>query len=653
MAKLFNLAKMTTATTGTGTLTLGSAVSGFLSFASAGVTDGAKIRYSIRDGAASEIGTGTYTSSGTTLTRTVLKSTNSNNAINLSGTAVVSVTVAAEDIRPSPYNFSIFDFVDEATVTAGTDISTQLQAAITATAALTGMSEGPAGLLVLPSNYTYRIDTGITINTPIGLHIYGKIDFRGTGNAFTIDASDDARNYGGDYQFMGPIVDYNGNTSLPTSVNTSGTCGVRVKNMQFGNLRVMNVRQFTYAGVFFDCTGGVALDLKHVQDCDIYIGKLAYNGAGLKIVSADAAYGAFQVNRVALQNSFSNFINLDIDNPTEDDTSNNLFDIAAMDAAAPGGTCVRMEAGNYNHFRIGYIDGTLYLGGNTNDNYFWIGNDTTTALTISDAGENWVETAGAAGAKRIYSPKYTFEGGALAIDGDFTPITDGVNAIGSGTKRWTKLYLESTGEIDFGNANARIIHSTDLLTVSGRFAIDRPNADNYCAEFINSGTGDPAFHLLVSGTAEACIGIDRSDSNKVKISNTGDVGSGTQIEIDPSGGTTKAKGLGHLTGVGGTVTQATSKSTGVTLSKRCGAITMNNAALAASTSVSFTLTNTTIGANDVVMASIASAATAGAYTVTVDAVASGSCRISLRNVSGGSLSEAVVINFVVVGSVTS
>jgi len=101
MAKLFNLARMTTATTGTGTITLGSAVSGFLTFANAGVANGDVVSYGIVDGAAREVGTGTYTSSGTTLTRSVVKSTNSNNAINLSGSAEVFVTALAADI-PSP-----------------------------------------------------------------------------------------------------------------------------------------------------------------------------------------------------------------------------------------------------------------------------------------------------------------------------------------------------------------------------------------------------------------------------------------------------------------------------------------------------------------------------------------------------------------------
>jgi hypothetical protein len=89
---------MSTATTGTGTITLGSAVAGYLSFASAGAANGDTLTYAIKDGTNSEIGRGVYTSSGTTLTRgTILKSTNSGSAINLSGTAEVFITASAED----------------------------------------------------------------------------------------------------------------------------------------------------------------------------------------------------------------------------------------------------------------------------------------------------------------------------------------------------------------------------------------------------------------------------------------------------------------------------------------------------------------------------------------------------------------------------
>src|SRR4051794_39883021 len=98
MAKLFNLASMTTATVGTGTITLGAAVSGYLTFALAGVANADIVDYAIKDGANSEIGTGTYTSAGTTLTRTVTKSTNANSPISLSGSAQVFISPRAETL---------------------------------------------------------------------------------------------------------------------------------------------------------------------------------------------------------------------------------------------------------------------------------------------------------------------------------------------------------------------------------------------------------------------------------------------------------------------------------------------------------------------------------------------------------------------------
>lgn len=100
MVVLVNRAKMGTATTGTGTITLGSAETGYQSFADAGVTDGQVVRYVIEDGSDWEIGSGTYTASGTTLTRIVSESSNADAALNLTGSAVVYVSATAEDIPP-------------------------------------------------------------------------------------------------------------------------------------------------------------------------------------------------------------------------------------------------------------------------------------------------------------------------------------------------------------------------------------------------------------------------------------------------------------------------------------------------------------------------------------------------------------------------
>lgn len=101
-----------------------------------------------------------------------------------------------------------------------------------------------------------------------------------------------------------------------------------------------------------------------------------------------------------------------------------------------------------------------------------------------------------------------------------------------------------------------------------------------------------------------------------------------------------------------TVTQATDKSTGVTIDRASGTITLNAASLAAAAEVSFTVTNSKVKATDVPVVAIASGATAGGYTIAVDAVAAGSFRVSVGNVSAGALAEAIVLNFVIVGANT-
>jgi len=110
--------------------------------------------------------------------------------------------------------------------------------------------------------------------------------------------------------------------------------------------------------------------------------------------------------------------------------------------------------------------------------------------------------------------------------------------------------------------------------------------------------------------------------------------------------------LGYTAAAQGAVTQATSKSTGVTLNKSAGRITMNGALLASNTAVSFTLTNNVISTNDAIIVNVSGGGTAGAYTVYISSMTSGSAVITLRNMTGGDLSEAVIINFAILHGVS-
>jgi hypothetical protein len=107
--------------------------------------------------------------------------------------------------------------------------------------------------------------------------------------------------------------------------------------------------------------------------------------------------------------------------------------------------------------------------------------------------------------------------------------------------------------------------------------------------------------------------------------------------------------IGYSTAAQTAVTQATSKSTGVTVNTSAGQITMNAASLAAATNVTFTLTNSLLSAKDVIIVNVASAnATAGAYNCWVSSMLAGSATITLRNITAGALLEAVVINFAII-----
>ena len=110
--------------------------------------------------------------------------------------------------------------------------------------------------------------------------------------------------------------------------------------------------------------------------------------------------------------------------------------------------------------------------------------------------------------------------------------------------------------------------------------------------------------------------------------------------------------IGYPAGLGGAVTQGTSKATGVTLSKVTGQITTHDASLAGGAEVSFVVTNTTVAATDVPMVAIQSGASTGTYVASVSAVAAGSFTVTLSNL-GTTAGEALVINFVVLKGAAS
>ena len=132
---------------------------------------------------------------------------------------------------------------------------------------------------------------------------------------------------------------------------------------------------------------------------------------------------------------------------------------------------------------------------------------------------------------------------------------------------------------------------------------------------------------------------------------TPNIGAATGTSLTATGfvGSTGTAGVGYATGAGGTVTQGSSRTTGVTINKRCGAITMFSAAGSA-TAATFTVTNSTVGANDVIILNQASGT--NLYDLLVTAVSAGSFNITFLT-TGGTATDAPVINFAVIDGVAA
>jgi hypothetical protein len=157
----------------------------------------------------------------------------------------------------------------------------------------------------------------------------------------------------------------------------------------------------------------------------------------------------------------------------------------------------------------------------------------------------------------------------------------------------------------------------------------------------------PALGTVASGNISACTSTSMSLTTPV-------IGSATGTSLNTTGnqtitGTGKQ---GYATGSGGAVVQATSKATGVTLNTSNGQITMVNSALAGTTIVSFTLTNSVIEAGDIIVMNHISGGTLGAYAFNAS-TAAGSASINVSNLTTGSLSEAIVLRFAVIKVVSA
>lgn len=209
MAKVYNRARMTTATTGTGTITLGSAVSRYQTFGAAGAANGDVVHYTIENGTAWEIGTGTYTTVGTTLSRTLTQSS-TGSLLSLSGSAEVFITAPASILQSG--NLDTAGNPQFATIELGNASDTT----ITRSAAGVLAVEGGNIPKENRANTFGRVQN-ITVDRTVDSYSFGVNTYNGVTFENTLS-----------YAFNGSVSNFGNFNNFPLAVITNNTERVRI-----------------------------------------------------------------------------------------------------------------------------------------------------------------------------------------------------------------------------------------------------------------------------------------------------------------------------------------------------------------------------------------------------------------------------------------
>lgn len=379
--------------------------------------------------------------------------------------------------------------------------------------------------------------------------------------------------------------------------------------------------------------------------------------------TASGAY-SFAAGRKARATHNGSFVLSDSQNADHNSTTTNELSLRFQNGVRINGTLIGTAAFVADNTLVHLAGAETITGAKTFSSSAGTGVSSAVCVASSVPSYGWNETD-ASTDNKVWD--------AVAISGALT--FRAINDAASASNNWLEVTRSGAtiGEIRFGGGWGKFtstgINATNIgattpgagtfngLRISGAATIGAASSPGiisyehpFTRHYIGDGTGYSWALSKRSGSVTTDLLMISDATGNVSIGNTTD-----SEKLLVTGGIKSnhaTNGIGYATGAGGTVTQATNKSTGVTLNKACGEITMNGAALAANTNVSFTLTNSAIAATDVLVLNHASGGTGGAYMIDASCN-SGNATIRVRNLTAGSLSEAIVIRYAVIKGVTS
>lgn len=223
---------------------------------------------------------------------------------------------------------------------------------------------------------------------------------------------------------------------------------------------------------------------------------------------------------------------------------------------------------------------------------------------------------------------------------------------------YRRVKFNSTGTIEYAGA-ADIAIGTLLSDIDADVPARSAGAVQRFAAGLHYATYDGASSLSVGDELQAAASgkvTKRTTGKRIGIAKESASADGDIIRViydEQASGVDTAE-IGYATGAGGTVTQATSASTGVELNKACGQIVTVALSTAAGAETIFTVTNSKVDANDVVAICVGTYAGAGTPIAAVKNVTAGTFDVVITNVHASSAFDAAVtLNFAVIKSVTA